>query len=340
VVGLELVKELFNEGANLRDIRLHLFQIPNRFPRLSEFRNQEGYENLSKEDYKATASEFYAEQAFYGQLILHDLDCTSYEDYDKKKKRRYSSKQQKARGGAAWRKRKKEARERDGNKCVITGVGKPLFVHHINGDKAERRLENLVTISREVNNAIHHGARDFHPDDVRYWESKNPEYVAEAATRLELLKKYVRWLRTHGYQSACLESLPLNVLNSKKWRTGANKDIHFSMYRRRNYQNHFWIALLEPTGLVFEKQPFEDIYKKTHGRSYSYSDYEEKCEACPYEGEPPCGDYHIGPYCYYGRQSCASCRLDGTDQCPYAGKEHGEHTRVSICSKWEKVLDE
>ncbi len=339
MVGLELVKELFNEGANFRDIRLHLFQIPHRFPKLSKLQKQEGFEKFTKEDYITLSSEFYAEKSFYDQLILHDLDCTSFEDYEKKKKRRYSSKQQKARGGAAWRKRKKEVRERDGNKCIITGVAKPLFVHHINGDKTDRRLENLVTISRQVNDAIHHGSRDFHPEDGRYWEGKNPEYVAKATTRLELLKVYVKWLRTHGYQSACLESLPLSALNSKKWKTGANKDIHFSMYGKSSYHNHFWIALLEPTGLVFEKQSFGDAYKKAHGHSYhSYSDYEEKCGDCPYEGEPPCGDYHGGPYCVDGRQSCASCRLNGTDKCPYAGMEHGENTRVSICSKWEKAL--
>lgn len=58
------------------------------------------------------------------------------------------------------------------------------------------------------------------------------------------------------------------------------------------------------------------------------------------EGAISGGFYHPGPYCYEGRQSCASCRLNGKNECSYVGKEHGEHTRVAICSKWEEVLGE
>ena len=147
----ELINILFKKGGNLRDIRLHLFQIPHKFPRLTQFRKLEGFEDITKESHRFLASEFYTEKKFYDTVILHALDLTSYEDLKKKKKSRYSAKQQKERGGAAWRKRKKEARDRDGNKCVITGDTKPLFVHHINGDKTDNQLDNLVTVSRRVN---------------------------------------------------------------------------------------------------------------------------------------------------------------------------------------------
>lgn len=337
----KIVNSLFDAGANLREIRHYLFQIPHRHPSLSQLRGQNGFENLTKEEYKIFESDFYIEREFYDRIILRDLDCESYDDYNKKKKSRKSRKEQNERGGAAWRKAKKQARARDGEKCVITGVTKQLFVHHINGDKTDNRLENLVTVSRKVNDAIHHGARDFHPDDLQHWKQRNPDYVSKAFDRLEVLKKYIDWLRENGFKNACLESLPLHEIESNRWRIGLNEELHFSTYRKRNYQNHLWVALLEPTGIIYEKQSFEEIYKKKWGRSYFDDGYEEeKCVDCPYDSDPPCGDYTPGPYCISqteGDQSCINCMFNSTEGCPFF--EIGNAEEIQSCSQWHEILD-
>ncbi|MFW9889721.1 MAG: HNH endonuclease [Candidatus Thorarchaeota archaeon] len=293
---------IFKEGANLRDIRFYVFQIPNRYPTLSEVREWSGFENLTEEDYNELRTEFYIEKKFFTRIILHQLGCNTIEEYNRKKKSRYSAKQKKARGGREWSRIRKQVLARDNNQCVITGQAKQLFVHHINGDKKDRRLENLVTVSRKVSTSIHHGTRDFHPDDLLYWQQRNPDLVSKSAARLDFLKNYVKWLHANGYPQACIESLPFHVLAGDEWRIGLNKHLHFSSYGRRSYNVNHWVVFLEPTGLSYETRKFEDLYKERYGRSYAlrYEFEEQKCVDCPHEGIPPCGDYHYGPYCLVG----------------------------------------
>ncbi|MHA1637853.1 MAG: hypothetical protein ACTSUB_07550 [Candidatus Thorarchaeota archaeon] len=317
----KLVTSLFGLGANLRDMRHHLFQIPHKYPRFSELRKQIKFEDIAKDRYRLLASEFYTEKQFYDLLLLDLLDCESYEDLKRKKKSRYSAKQQKERGGYSWTKRKKEARERDGNRCVITSDTKPLFVHHINGDKTDNQLENLVTIARRVNFVIHHGARDFHPKDLHHWERKDSEYVKKSADRHELLKKYIVWLQKHGFPNACLESLPLSELASGRWKRGANKDIHFSMYRRRGHHNHYWVALLEPTGLSFEKQSFEESYRERYGRPYGVRDYDGFEEIHEEDNEA----------------TCQNCMFNGTEGCPFMDIGDGE--KPHRCDQWHEIIE-
>ncbi len=320
----ELVNTLFKWGLNLRDIRLHLFQIPHKFPRLSEIRKQAEFEDITKEIHKSLSSEFYTEKKFYDLVLLDLLDCKSYDDLKRKKRSRYSAKQQKDRGGYSWTKRKKEARERDGNKCVITGDTKPLFVHHINGDKTDNQLENLITVSRRVNDAIHHGARDFHPEDLQHWTQRGPEYVKRSIDRYELLEKYIAWLQEHRFPNACLESLPLSELATGQWKRGANKDIHFSMFRKRSYQNHYWIALLEPTGLSFEKISFDESYQKRYGRSYT--DYDED----ELDFEDNVQEEEFEP-------TCQNCMFNGTEGCPFM--DIGDEEKPQRCDQWHEIIE-
>ncbi len=179
--------------------------------------------------------------------------------------------------------------ERDGNKCVISGIRASIAVHHIGGDRSNNDLSNLVTLSKEVHEAIHNGARSYVGKDLEYWKQREPDYVSDLNHRLEYMEKYVSYLREVGHSEATIECTHGHILFGpdhicRKLNIGPAKKRGSGWYR---------VAVLQPTSLHEEPDEYE-----LHS-SISYDFVEQKCEDCPYEGEPPCGgDFHPGPYCF------------------------------------------
>ena len=54
-----------------------------------------------------------------------------------------------------WKRARKQARERDGNRCVRCGSTRFLQVHHLNGNASDMRLENLITLCRTHHRLAH-----------------------------------------------------------------------------------------------------------------------------------------------------------------------------------------
>ena len=224
------------------------------------------------------------------------------------------------------------------------------MVHHINGDKADNRLENLITVGRAVSTAIHHGARHIHPDDLEHQRRERASYVEESAKRIRILKQYVDWLQDNGYPRACLESLPLSFIKSATWRKGANEHLHISARGKGYYSNHYWVVLLEPTGESFRLESFNESYERRHGYPYGQKPdfempgFEEKCDGCSYDGEPPCDDFHPGPYCFGSTEVkvavCSNCLFEGTEECPLLGLDMTQAESISSCAKYvEREVD-
>jgi len=96
-----------------------------------------------------------------------------------------------------WKQIRERVLKRDGYCCRITGSSKKLDVHHIDGNRSNNDLSNLVTLSRELHRAVHYGF--------------DPQQVEENGLRLLWMRKYVYYLKQHGYPNASL------VLTMNSW---------------------------------------------------------------------------------------------------------------------------
>jgi len=74
----------------------------------------------------------------------------------------------------AFRKARKIAIERDGHKCQECGASEALVVHHIDKDKGNNGIDNLITLCRSCHTpAIHKGA------DAGEWREIFAEIIQE-----------------------------------------------------------------------------------------------------------------------------------------------------------------
>jgi len=96
------------------------------------------------------------------------------------------------------------------------------------------------------------------------------------------------------------------------------------MFRKRSYQNHFWIALLEPTGLSFEKISFDESYQKRYGRSYT--DYDED----ELDFEDNVQEEEFEP-------TCQNCMFNGTESCPFM--DIGDEEKPQRCDQWHEIIE-
>lgn len=67
------------------------------------------------------------------------------------------------------------------NACVGCGQRKDLVVHHINGDRSDNRLENLIPVCKSCHAKIHNGDeisphlqqyQDQLPEDKKEWQKR------------------------------------------------------------------------------------------------------------------------------------------------------------------------
>lgn len=309
----ERILELFNSLSNLGQIRSEVF------PEWFEGRK-------SREAYR-----FY--RALANHIILRVLDCETWDDYHRKRRnlrarRRY--RKRKEEGTLVDKAVLKAAMERDGHRCVITGSDKRLNVHHIDGDRNNNALDNLVTLSKGVHQAIHNGARACHEDSLMYWERRTPQYVAKLNKRMDYLSRYAEYLRSSGYSEARIECVSGEVL----FLHGLSKKLNISPVKKR-IDGWYNVVVFEPTG--HRGEPEANALR--NGHSDWTDEMEQKCEDCPYEGEPPCGDYHPGPYCLSSPRvrdepSCDNCTLRETERCPFFDTEQGDDEKRQICDRW------
>lgn len=70
-------------------------------------------------------------------------------------------------------------------------IGRYLYahehVHHINGDKADNRLENLVVLTKKAHHKLHAG------EWLQRWRAENPELAREAAREAGRRGAEKRW---------------------------------------------------------------------------------------------------------------------------------------------------
>jgi hypothetical protein len=222
------------------------------------------------------------------RIILRVLECKDWDDYNRKRRnlharRRYQKRKEEGtlRNKAAI----KAALERDGHKCVISGAKKGISVHHIDGDRINDRLDNLVTLSKEIHQAVHNGARAYAGSDLVYWSRRDPQYVQRLEMRMDYMEKYVAYLKKSGYDDArieCISGYDLYELEK-----------HLNIRtRQKRVDGWYYVVVLQPTGCHGE--PKEFVPKTSY---FDFDDIEQKCEDCPHEGDPPCIDFHPGPYC-------------------------------------------
>ena len=225
--------ELFESGMKLREIRDSVFL--------------KWSADIPKHD-------IYYRKSTIDHIILRVLDCEDWDDYTRK--------QRNQRARRKYQKLKQEGKtkdspsikatlERDGSKCVISGVTDAIVVHHIDGDRSNNDLTNLISLSKEVHKAIHNGARAYVGEDLKHWEQTKPEYASELKKRVEYMDKYVEHLRMRGYEQACVESIPGEILFGRQ---KLCNELNISPVQKRS-KGWYRVVVLKPTG--FQEDPVE-----------------------------------------------------------------------------------
>ncbi len=234
-----MIKELFNKGARLQQIRWTVFGSLLSGPDLRRYdiRHQESIVN---------------------HIILIVLDCKDWDDY-KRKQRNVGSRKRyhelKREGKAKNASAINAALERDGHRCVLTGQENKLVVHHIDGNRANNDLRNLVTVTGDVHKALHNGARAYSDNDLISWKKRKPEYVAELKKRMGYFIKYVEYLHSVDHPTACIESITAYELVDPE---GPCVYLRFSPVKKRR-EGLYHVVVLQPTGLHQEPTDFKTI---------------------------------------------------------------------------------
>jgi hypothetical protein len=129
-------------------------------------------------------------------------------------------------------------------------------VHHIDGDRSNDQINNLVTLSKEVHDAIHNGARAYTENDMRYWDKARPDYTKELRKRIAFMQQYVEYLHKMGYVKACMESILGRVLFGKE---NPCMKLHIRS-RGKKRDGWYWVVVLEPTGYHSEPEDYKSPY--------------------------------------------------------------------------------
>lgn len=71
-----------------------------------------------------------------------------------------------------WKSIRKRIIRRDGGVCVLCGAKEKLHVHHIDRNKDNIQLDNLITLCKSCHNPIH--TTDYNPEILRQILSEYP----------------------------------------------------------------------------------------------------------------------------------------------------------------------
>ncbi|MHA1614083.1 MAG: HNH endonuclease signature motif containing protein, partial [Candidatus Thorarchaeota archaeon] len=180
----EHVIKLFNLGWNIGDIRTEVYShIYNSEPTV-RFRIYRSNTLHLKDKEK---------QKTINQVILQALGFSEWDDYDKERAKII----QKIRYEPEFRKVKKFVNERDGKICQVTGGTENLHIHHIDRNKKNNELWNLLTIDRRVHKSIEHSI----------WNRQEAVSIADEQWYIiEDTLRYVECLGERGYPECCIKA--------------------------------------------------------------------------------------------------------------------------------------
>jgi len=238
----ERMKTLFEEGHTLREIRVAVF--PEETPERT--RNEVNDDILLK-----TA------------IILRALNLGSRNDFMIARENLLARKKRKKRRDSGYFGVRASILERDNSRCVVTGSTLKLEVHHIDGDESNNNPANLVTVSKKIQTILHNGVRAMVPKDIEYWQRRAPQYAEHLREGLDLMQKYVAYIRSKGHESARVECISGEHLFGP---TQYHRKLHIND-RRKRPDYGYWVAVLEPTG--FHEEPEEFVPR-------GYSDWDEE----------------------------------------------------------------
>lgn len=85
-----------------------------------------------------------------------------------------------------------------GEECELCGASAPIVAHHINGDRSDNRLENLMPVCRSCHRSIHH-------------DSETHRHLTDKLPSMSIIDPYPGGLRPHAY--AVLEVLAVRAAN-------------------------------------------------------------------------------------------------------------------------------
>jgi len=245
-------------------------------------------------------------------IILKALQCDDWDEYNRLRRNTRSRINYRRKKGSGFIDIKDSIIERDCSKCVISGEAEYLEIHHIDGNDENNDPSNLITVTKEVQLAIHNGARGLTEDRMKFHEQHNPRYAKLVKKRLEYLKKYVQYLMKIGHENVCLESIPADIL----FGTNLHRTLHINARGKRR-SGYYWVVVLKPTG--FHEQPHftpkesrYDYLNDEYGEIEFDEDFQfgdtmktEKVKTCP-----KCGGQTLRAYLTPGGEyyECDKCR--------------------------------
>ena len=180
----ERVVKLFNLGWNIGDIRTEVY---------SHIYNKEPTERFRKYRSSTLHLKDMEKQKIINQEILQALGFSEWDEYYRERVKIL----QKIHYGPEFRKVKKFVNERDGKTCQVTGGTENLHIHHIDRNKKNNELWNLLTIDRRVHKSIEHSIWE-HQEAVSIGDED--WFIVEDALR------YVDCLRERGYPECCVKA--------------------------------------------------------------------------------------------------------------------------------------
>lgn len=125
--------------------------------------------------------------------ILAALDFPDWEAYNAARK----AQRRALRDKTGFPQARKAALVRDGRRCVVTGAGSPLEVHHIDGNPSNNDLANLVTLAKEVHASITH---------VTLRSPRSAASERKHDRRRRMATGFIAHLHLHGYPTASLSA--------------------------------------------------------------------------------------------------------------------------------------
>ncbi|MDF1537670.1 MAG: HNH endonuclease signature motif containing protein [Candidatus Thorarchaeota archaeon] len=236
-----------------------------------EFRLDEIRRGAFPEIFEITSkSEFYYQREIVNQIIYEVLECKDGADFKRIRNNLRKRNQHRRKRESGYFEARKAALERDGNKCVVTGLEENLQIHHIDGDDTNNKLENLITVCRDIQMVIHNGARGLSTDIMRYWKSTRPSYAETVQQRIDCLTEYAIHLRKRGYPNATMECIPAKTLLGP---SGLRVKLSFNPRMKRS-SGCYWVVALKPTGFHVSPDEYaakEEAFWAERKKKYEYT---------------------------------------------------------------------